>query len=358
MMWGIVAGTIAGALGERAAGVLHIPTRARDQLGAARRPWHRCLAGGVDRCARCNSWCRCRPCRDRVAVATATATARFAAVEVELGDSRFDITHSIARDGHPQSHARLVLRPGRYFDFDDFLRKAERLVPEGADMLDVGGVKAGPGPEVERGGGARPGRAGHRGAARRASTCRCRVDTWRAAVARRRSPRERSSATTSAASPTPSTCRWRRRRARPSSRRTSDSRLASPDPEPVLRRRRRPTVVEFLRRPRRPAEAAGIPRRADHGRRRPRPRQDRGAVARAAAGLRRARRARAIRCCCRRRTSASSATCSALEVTERREATIAAHALGVALGLPRPARPRRAGRSSHGRCHGCAPRGA
>ena len=37
---------------------------------------------------------------------------------------------------------------GSYFDFDDFLRKADHVVAEGADILDVGGVKAGPGPEV------------------------------------------------------------------------------------------------------------------------------------------------------------------------------------------------------------------
>jgi dihydropteroate synthase len=37
---------------------------------------------------------------------------------------------------------------GSYFDFDGFLEKADRLVSEGADLLDVGGVKAGPGPEV------------------------------------------------------------------------------------------------------------------------------------------------------------------------------------------------------------------
>jgi dihydropteroate synthase len=37
---------------------------------------------------------------------------------------------------------------GRYWAFDDFLRTAEDLVAEGADFLDVGGVKAGPGPEV------------------------------------------------------------------------------------------------------------------------------------------------------------------------------------------------------------------
>ena len=37
---------------------------------------------------------------------------------------------------------------GSYYAFDDFLRKAEQLVVDGADFLDVGGVKAGPGEEV------------------------------------------------------------------------------------------------------------------------------------------------------------------------------------------------------------------
>ncbi len=38
---------------------------------------------------------------------------------------------------------------GEYWNFDDFLRKAEKLVDDGADFLDVGGVKAGPGDEVD-----------------------------------------------------------------------------------------------------------------------------------------------------------------------------------------------------------------
>jgi dihydropteroate synthase len=38
---------------------------------------------------------------------------------------------------------------GRYFDMDASLRRAEELVAEGADIVDVGGVKAGPGPEVD-----------------------------------------------------------------------------------------------------------------------------------------------------------------------------------------------------------------
>lgn len=37
---------------------------------------------------------------------------------------------------------------GMYFQLDAFLRRAEELVSQGADILDVGGVKAGPGPEV------------------------------------------------------------------------------------------------------------------------------------------------------------------------------------------------------------------
>jgi dihydropteroate synthase len=37
---------------------------------------------------------------------------------------------------------------GSYFDFDTFVRKAEQHVLEGADFIDIGGVKAGPGPEV------------------------------------------------------------------------------------------------------------------------------------------------------------------------------------------------------------------
>ena len=37
---------------------------------------------------------------------------------------------------------------GAYWGFDDFLRKADELVRAGADLLDVGGVKAGPGDPV------------------------------------------------------------------------------------------------------------------------------------------------------------------------------------------------------------------
>jgi dihydropteroate synthase len=38
---------------------------------------------------------------------------------------------------------------GATWDFDAFLRRAQQLVADGADLLDVGGVKAGPGPDVD-----------------------------------------------------------------------------------------------------------------------------------------------------------------------------------------------------------------
>jgi dihydropteroate synthase len=72
---------------------------------------------------------------------------------------------------------------GSYWAFDDFLRKAEGLVADGADFLDVGGVKAGPGdvvsedeelervvPAVE--------------ALRSRFALPLSIDTWRASVAR------------------------------------------------------------------------------------------------------------------------------------------------------------------------------
>jgi dihydropteroate synthase len=38
--------------------------------------------------------------------------------------------------------------PAATYDLDEFYRRAEQLVADGADLLDVGGVKAGPGDEV------------------------------------------------------------------------------------------------------------------------------------------------------------------------------------------------------------------
>ncbi len=72
---------------------------------------------------------------------------------------------------------------GEYFAFDAFLRKAEQLVADGADLLDVGGVKAGPGEEVSE-----PEELDRVVPAVEALRSRfdvpLSVDTWRASVAR------------------------------------------------------------------------------------------------------------------------------------------------------------------------------
>lgn len=69
-------------------------------------------------------------------------------VELVLGARRFDITRRAVVMGILNRTPDSFYDQGAYFDFDEFLRKAEALVLDGADFLDVGGVKAGPGPEV------------------------------------------------------------------------------------------------------------------------------------------------------------------------------------------------------------------
>ncbi len=65
-----------------------------------------------------------------------------------LGDTRFDITTRALVMGILNRTPDSFYDGGQYWDFDEFLRKAEGLVEDGADFLDIGGVKAGPGPEV------------------------------------------------------------------------------------------------------------------------------------------------------------------------------------------------------------------
>ena len=69
-------------------------------------------------------------------------------VELWLGEQRFDITHRAVVMGILNRTPDSFYDAGAYWDFDDFLDQAERLVDDGADFLDVGGVKAGPGEEV------------------------------------------------------------------------------------------------------------------------------------------------------------------------------------------------------------------
>ncbi len=67
---------------------------------------------------------------------------------LDLGTTRFDITYRAVVMGILNRTPDSFYDQGSYFEFEDFLRKAEQLVVDGADFLDVGGVKAGPGEEV------------------------------------------------------------------------------------------------------------------------------------------------------------------------------------------------------------------
>jgi dihydropteroate synthase len=67
---------------------------------------------------------------------------------VELGHRSYDITHRALIMGILNRTPDSFYDAGDYWDFDEFLRKADLLVIEGADLLDVGGVKAGPGEPV------------------------------------------------------------------------------------------------------------------------------------------------------------------------------------------------------------------
>ncbi len=65
-----------------------------------------------------------------------------------LGPHHFDIRYRALVMGILNRTPDSFFDQGGYWDFDAFLAKAEALVDEGADFLDVGGVKAGPGAEV------------------------------------------------------------------------------------------------------------------------------------------------------------------------------------------------------------------
>jgi len=69
-------------------------------------------------------------------------------VRLSLGPQPFDVTHRALVMGILNRTPDSFYDRGAYYDFDDFLRKADQLVADGADLLDVGGVKAGPGDEV------------------------------------------------------------------------------------------------------------------------------------------------------------------------------------------------------------------
>ena len=65
-----------------------------------------------------------------------------------LGDHAYDVTIRTLVIGIVNRTPDSFFDRGATFELDALLRRADQLVAEGVDILDVGGVKAGPGPEV------------------------------------------------------------------------------------------------------------------------------------------------------------------------------------------------------------------
>ncbi|HUZ09256.1 MAG TPA: dihydropteroate synthase [Acidimicrobiales bacterium] len=69
-------------------------------------------------------------------------------VLLDLGGRTHDLTHRALVMGILNRTPDSFFDRGATFGLDALYARAERIVAEGADILDVGGVKAGPGPEV------------------------------------------------------------------------------------------------------------------------------------------------------------------------------------------------------------------
>jgi dihydropteroate synthase len=67
---------------------------------------------------------------------------------VAMGSRRIDVTNRALVMGVLNRTRDSFYGPAATYDLDAFFARAEQLVNEGADILDVGGVKAGPGDEV------------------------------------------------------------------------------------------------------------------------------------------------------------------------------------------------------------------
>jgi dihydropteroate synthase len=103
--------------------------------------------------------------------------------ELQLGDRSFDVTHRALVMGILNRTPDSFYDNGATYALDALCDRAELLVGQGADILDVGGVKAGPGPEVSEA--EEMDRVvGAIGILADRFDLPISVDTWRAAVAR------------------------------------------------------------------------------------------------------------------------------------------------------------------------------
>jgi dihydropteroate synthase len=69
-------------------------------------------------------------------------------MELALGPHHYDVSARALVMGILNRTPDSFFDKGAFWDLDAFFRQADRHVADGADLLDVGGVKAGPGPEV------------------------------------------------------------------------------------------------------------------------------------------------------------------------------------------------------------------
>ena len=67
---------------------------------------------------------------------------------LDLGSRRYDLTHRALVMGILNRTPDSFYDKGATFELDKLYTRAEQLVADGADILDIGGVKAGPGAEV------------------------------------------------------------------------------------------------------------------------------------------------------------------------------------------------------------------
>lgn len=70
------------------------------------------------------------------------------AAEIALGSRRYDVRRRVLVMGIVNRTPDSFFDKGAYFELDRSLALAAALVEAGADIIDVGGVRAGPGPEV------------------------------------------------------------------------------------------------------------------------------------------------------------------------------------------------------------------
>lgn len=72
-------------------------------------------------------------------------------MRLALGERTYDLTTRALVMGILNRTPDSFYDRGAYWDHDAFWRRADQMVAEGADVLDVGGVRAGPGPQVSEG---------------------------------------------------------------------------------------------------------------------------------------------------------------------------------------------------------------